>query len=174
MICAIPQGSTAASITDEVSFWHFALSSALKFLPNILQVYVCCRTRSQKLDNHLGPSIHQVHFESSTGFNPLEEISAGLSFPLQCRQLLAVTRLLISLTQFWTNCFHSFFSPLIQSNVTLESAQQVISVIANSSCKASLTCSISLANTRVARSSNLGMDNFFSGATLDLDATNLT
>ena len=48
--------------------------------------------------------------------------------------------------------------------------QQVISVIANSNCKASSTCSVSLANTRAARSSNLGMDNSFAGATLDLDA----
>ena len=128
MICAIPQGSTAASITDEVSFWHFALSSGLISAKYSSGIYVLSNTLSLfsfKLVNHLGPSIHKVRFESSTGFNPLEGISAGLSFPLQCRQLLAVTRLLISLTLFWANCFHSFSSPLIQNNVTLDQSSKL-------------------------------------------------
>ena len=108
MICSIPQGSVAARNKDEV--WHFTFSSALTsakhssgmcVLLNTLLVY------SVKLVNHLGPFIQRGHFESSTGLNPLEGISAGLSFPLQCCHLLPGTMFLISFTRFCTNCFHS-------------------------------------------------------------------
>ena len=124
--------------------------------------------------NHLGPSFQREHLASSMGLNPLEGISAGLSFPLQCCHLLAGARVLISFTQCRTNCFHSLSSPLIQNNVTFKSVQKVMFVILSSSSKASLTCVISLASSKVARSCSLGIVNCFTGATLDLEATNLT
>ena len=58
--------------------------------------------------------------------------------------------------------------------VTLDSVQQVISVLNAPSSKASLTCPVSLARTKEVRSYNRGMENCFAGATLDFDATNLT
>ena len=123
--------------------------------------------------NHLGPSTHKAHLDSSNGFAPHEGTSAGLSFPLRCR-LPAGTRFLTSCTRCWTNCFHSLSWPWIQNYVTLESVQQLISVLVASSYKASLTCPISLPSTKAVRSSNREMDNCFTGATLDFDATNLT
>ena len=175
MICAIPQGSVAARNKDEV--WHFTFSSALTSTKHSSGMCVLLNTllvSSVKHVNHFGPSFQRGHFESSTGLNPLEGISAGLSFPLQCCHLLAGTRFLISFTRFRTNCFHSLSSPLIQNNVTLESVQQVMFVIVTSSSKASLTCVISLASIKAARSSSLGIVSSFTGATLDLEATNLT
>ena len=129
---------------------------------------------SVKHVNHLGRSFQRGHLASSTGLNPLEEISAWLSFPLQCCHLHAGTRVLISFTLFRTSCFHSLSSPLFQNNITLESVQQVMFVIVTSSSKASLTCGISLASTKAARSFSLGIVNSFTWATLDLEATNLT
>ena len=123
--------------------------------------------------SHFGPSIHKTHSDISDGLIPLDGTSAGLFFPWQCFHLVAGTSCLISFTRCWTNCFHSLSSPLIQHNVTLESVQQVISVISTSGFKASPTCVISLARTKAARSSNLGIDSCFTGATLDFDATNL-
>ena len=64
MICAIPQDSTAASFTDEVSLWHFALSSALISVEHSSGICVLSNTLalvSLKLVNHLGPCNHRAH-----------------------------------------------------------------------------------------------------------------
>ena len=63
IICAITQDSTAASLTDDVSLWHFALSSALISVEHSSGICVLSKTLalvSLKLVNHLGPCNHRA------------------------------------------------------------------------------------------------------------------
>ena len=139
MICAIPQGSAARN-KDEV--WQFIFSSALTSRKHSSGMWVLLNTllvSSVNHVNHFGPSFQRGHFDSSTGLNPLEGKSAGLSFSWQCYHVLAGTRFLISSTRFRTNCFHSLSSPLIHNNVTLVVDSKNEEISRARSCEQELT-----------------------------------
>ena len=68
-----------------------------------------CFSRSQS-----GPSRQSVFTDSSSGAEPLDGMSAGLSRPEQCLQQSGCIKLLISVTRFCTKGFHSLSIPCIQ------------------------------------------------------------
>ena len=84
------------------------------------------------------------------------------------------TNFLVSFTRFWTNGFHSFSSPLIQCEATLESVKQAIEPSCISSLRAVYTLVINLARSNADSSSNLGIVCPPAGETLGLAATNST
>ena len=121
----------------------------------------------------VGPSLHRVFSDSSSGLIPLDGMSAGFMPPGQCFQALIGTISLISSTRFWTNGFHSLLCPRIQNSATSESDQQVILLIFTSASKAFATFVTNLDKMSADRSSSLGMVCCATGATLVLEARNL-
>ena len=169
--------SSPTSNEEEVSHFHLSLSPA--FITSKHSCRSCPMLNSSLPESALsfsnvGPSIHNAHSDCYDGLIPIEGISSGLFFPRQCLQLFTGTSVLISFTWFWTNGFHSPSSPFIQASATLESVQQVRSLISTLGSNASLTWLLSLANIKKARCSNLGMVSCFTGATMDREAKNLT
>ena len=84
----------------------------------------------------------------------------------QYLQLSTGRRLLISLTLFCTNCFHSLSMPLIQQSATSESLQRVIFLIGTSYYRAPSTAVTNLASMTAAKSSNLGIFGYSVGLLL--------
>ena len=121
--------------------------------------------------NQSGPLIHDC---SSRGVRPRDGPSAGLSLPAQCLHSCGGVSAWISDTLFWTKGFQTLSVPRIQYTATVESEKQCGLVSGSSSSRALDTLSIRRASSSAASSSNLGMVQVLSGATLVLDATILT
>ena len=141
-------------------------SSGMRFVMTMLF------NSSSRWLSHSGPITQSVFSASWDEFVPLDGTSAGLLSVGQYLQLSTGRRLLISLTLFCTDSFHSLSMPLIQQSATSESLQQVIFLTRTSHFRAPSTAVTNLASMTAAKSSNLGIVRLLSGATLVLDATN--
>ena len=116
-----------------------------------------------------GPSRHNLFTSSSSGVDYVgtdQGMSAGFSRPDKSPQHSTGSRFWISETLFCMNGFHTFSALQIQHRATLESVKQWKKEIFNSGVRLDLTVSISHASKTAERSSSLGTDCFFMGATL--------
>ena len=104
-----------------------------------------------------GPAGHRVLTDSSSGVNPREGISAGLSFPGQYFQQSGDVKFLISVTRFCTKVFQVLLIPLIQHRETVESVKQRGGDNGNSVSRLCVTTTINRASRSADSSSSRGI-----------------
>ena len=127
---------------------------------------------SSWLEIHVGPFHQRVLLTRDKGFTPLYARSARFSTPETWAHISVGNSFLISATLCLTNSFHYLSFLLIQYRTFFESVQQPARVRTRHCSSVVLIRAVNLANINAARSSNLGMVCFFSGATRVLDAIN--
>jgi len=129
---------------------------------------------SSWLEIHVGPFHQRAPLASDKGFTSLDARSAGLSVPGTWAHTSVGKSYLISSTLWLTNCIHSLSFPLIQYRTLFESVQHWTRLITRHCSSVVLIRAVNRASISTARSSNLGMVCFLSGATQVFDAINRT
>ena len=121
----------------------------------------------------LGPSHHSMLTDNSSGWRPLDGISAGLFLPEQCIQESGGISFLISFIWFWTKGFPVLSVPVIQQRTTIESVKQHGDDNCNSLSRLCVILVSSWTKRRADRSSSWGNVSFWRGDTRVLVVTNL-